>query len=164
MCACIYYIYTFKIQKGIEKDPSQVGVTIPCDTGIRGSALLVPPPLHQLACSLRVDIFSILPLMRLSLFLMETLTSRRKWGLALWVLRLRHRALRNRCGGRNKKRARGIKCSRVTGLTWVVSKFLWVFFFFFTAKSCACFVSTIYLMRYLLFLPHSARLRLRSKE
>lgn len=103
MCVCIYYIYTLKIQKGIEKDPSQVGVTIPCDTGIWGSAPLVPPPLNQLACSLRVDIFSILPLMRLSLFLMETLTSRRKWGLALWVLRLRHRALRNRCGGGNKK-------------------------------------------------------------
>lgn len=29
--------------------------------------------------------------------------------------------------------------------------------FFFTAKSCACFVLTIYLMRYLLFLPRSAR-------
>lgn len=34
VCVCIYYIYTLKIQKGIEKDPSQVGVTIPCDTGI----------------------------------------------------------------------------------------------------------------------------------
>lgn len=66
--------------------------------GIQGSVRLVPPPMYLWVCGSE----RVLPCclsVRPSLFLMEitsSLTTRKKWGLALWVLRLRHRALRNR--------------------------------------------------------------------
>lgn len=100
VCVCIH-AYTPQTQAVIERDPSQVGVTVPRDFGWNSrlgstrpsSAVSVNLQLRAGAAALSVHP-SVCP--SLSMELNPSLTTKKKWGLALCVLRLRHRALRNR--------------------------------------------------------------------
>lgn len=92
--------YALNTEIGIERDPWQVGVTTPCDFcwNSRLGPSCPPTAVSESAAESRGS-YRLFLFISPFLFLMETassVTTQRKWDLALWVLRLHHRALRNR--------------------------------------------------------------------